>query len=149
MPEVQVDDIDRRLLEELVKDARLSVRALSRIIGMSASAVSERLERLQSRGIIRSYRAEIDHAALGLGLEAVVGVQLSQHRRVAEAMVTLSALPEVVQVDMVTGRWDLLLRLRLRDQHHLKHVLTEAVWELPYLRQSESMIVLETRADLT
>jgi Lrp/AsnC family leucine-responsive transcriptional regulator len=139
-----VDAVDRKLLQHLQGDARISVRGLARAIGMSPSAVGERLERLEERGVIRGYHVDVDAAALGLGLEVLIGVELSQHQSVVDTMQVLRTLPEVQRVELVTGRWDLVVRLRVRDQQHLKDVLTEDVWMIPNLRHSESMIVLES-----
>ena len=137
-----LDAVDLRLLEVLRDDARTSIRGLARAIGMSAGAVGERLERLEARGVIRGYRVDVDAAALGLGLEVLIGIELSQHRELLETMTSLRELPEVIDVDLVTGRWDLVVRLRLRDQAHLKEVLTKDIWALESLRHTESMIVL-------
>lgn len=139
-----LDPVDHSLLRELQADPRVSIRGLARAIGMSAGAVGERLERLESRGVVRGYRVDIDPAALGIGLEALIGIELAQHQSVLETMRTLQGLPEVAQVDLVTGRWDLVVRLRLRDPHHLKEVLTHGVWNITNVRHSESMIVLDS-----
>lgn len=142
-----LDAVDRRLLQALREDARISIRGLARVIGMSNGAVGERLERLESRGVIKGYRVDIDPAALGLGLEVLIGIELSQHEAAVETMETLRNVSEVVQVELVTGRWDLVVRLRLRDQGHLRDVLISSVWKIPSVRHSESMIVLESFVD--
>jgi Lrp/AsnC family leucine-responsive transcriptional regulator len=67
-----IDDIARKLLEELQKNARASYAELGRLVGLSPSATAERLRRLEDAGIIRGYRADIDPASLGLGLTALV-----------------------------------------------------------------------------
>ncbi len=67
-----IDDIARRLLEELQKNARASYAELGRRVGLSPSATAERLRRLEDAGIIRGYRADIDPASLGLGLMALI-----------------------------------------------------------------------------
>jgi Lrp/AsnC family leucine-responsive transcriptional regulator len=139
-----LDSVDRSLLRELQTDPRISIRGLARAIGMSAGAVGERLERLESRGVVRGYRVDIDPAALGIGLEALIGIELAQHQSVLETMHTLREVPEVSQVELVTGRWDLVVRLRLRDPQHLKDILTHDVWNIQNVRHSESMIVLES-----
>lgn len=139
-----VDAVDRRLLQHLQEDARISVRGLARAIGMSPTAVGERLERMERRGVIKGYRVDVEAAFLGLGMEVLIGVELSQHQGVLDTMEGLRSLPEVQRVELVTGRWDLVVRLRVRDQEHLKDVLTQDVWMLPNLRHSESMIVLES-----
>jgi DNA-binding Lrp family transcriptional regulator len=138
-----VDAVDRQLLDLLHADARMSIRALARQIGMSAGAISERLERLESRGVIRGYRVDVDPAALGLGMRVLVGIQVAQSRPIAETIADLLAVPEVTDVDMVAGRWDLSVRLQVRDQNHLRDVLLEKIWSIPDFRHSESMVVLE------
>jgi Lrp/AsnC family leucine-responsive transcriptional regulator len=139
-----LDSVDRSLLRELQANPRISIRGLARAIGMSAGAVGERLERLESRGVVRGYRVDIDPAALGIGLEVLIGIELAQHQSVLETMHTLREVPEVSQVELVTGRWDLVVRLQLRDPQHLKDILTHDVWNIQSVRHSESMIVLES-----
>jgi DNA-binding Lrp family transcriptional regulator len=138
-----LDDVDRRLLDLLHADARMSIRSLAREVGMSAGAISERLERLESRGVIRGYRVDVDPAALGLGMHVLVGLQVTQHRPLSETIAELLAVPEVTDVDMVAGRWDLSVRLQVRDQNHLRDVLLTKIWSIPDFRHSESMVVLE------
>ncbi len=142
-PSTSLDDVDRRLLRLLHADARSSIRALGREIGMSAGAVSERLERLEARGVIRGYRVEVDPAAFGYGMQVIIGIELAQRRPMSETISDLLRVPEVTQVDMVSGRWDLSVRLVLRDQEHLRDVLLDSIWSIPDFRRSESMIVLE------
>ena len=78
-----IDDVARKLLEELQKNARASYAELGRIVGLSPSATAERLRRLEEAGVIRGYRVEIDPASLGLGVTALIrmtadGVQYQQ-----------------------------------------------------------------------
>jgi DNA-binding Lrp family transcriptional regulator len=138
-----LDSVDRQLLDLLHADARLSIRSLARQVGMSAGAISERLERLEARGVIRGYRVDVDPAALGLGMRVLVGIQVAQHRPLAETIAELLDIPEVTEVDMVAGRWDLSVRLQVRDQAHLRDVLVAKIWSIPDFRHSESMVVLE------
>lgn len=144
---IPVDSVDRRLLRHLLDDPRVSIRGLARAVGMSAGAVGERLERLENRGVIRGYHADIDPAAVGLGLEVLICIQLAQHSEVLDTIEQLRQLSEVSQVDTVSGGWDVIVRVHVRDQHHLKELLTEGIWKVPNLRHSESMIVLENTTD--
>jgi DNA-binding Lrp family transcriptional regulator len=142
-PPSSLDPVDRQLLDLLHADARTSIRSLARQVGMSAGAIGERLERLEARGVIRGYRVDVDPAALGLGMQVLVGIQVAQHRPLAETIAELLAVPEVSEVDMVAGRWDLSVRLQVRDQTHLRDVLLNKIWSMPDFRHSESMVVLE------
>ena len=147
-PRPTLDDIDVELLRHLQADSRTSIRGLARNVGMSAGAIGERLERLEASGVIKGYRVDIDAAALGLGMETLIGVQLSQNDRVIETMERLIELPEVIAVELVTGSWDLIVRLRLRDPEHLRNVLTSDIWHIATIRHTESMLVLDSRSDL-
>jgi Lrp/AsnC family transcriptional regulator, leucine-responsive regulatory protein len=78
-----IDDVAKKLLEELQRNARASYAELGRLVGLSPSATAERLRRLEDAGVIRGYRADIDPASLGLGLTALIrmtadGVQYQQ-----------------------------------------------------------------------
>lgn len=139
-----VDVTDRKLLELLIKQPRLSNRGLARAIGMSPSAVGDRLDRLQARGIIRGFRADVDPVALGYALEVVVAIQLRQGKPVRDTVESLRVIPEVRSVQLVTGRWDLLLTLLVEDQLHLREILLGSVWAVADFQHSESMIILET-----
>ncbi|MGI5128292.1 Lrp/AsnC family transcriptional regulator [Pseudonocardia sp. CA-107938] len=139
-----VDATDRRILELLIEDPRASNRALARAVGMSPSAVGERLDRLQKRGVIRGFSADVDHAALGYALEVVVAIQLRQGKPVRETVEQLRAIREVRAVQLVTGRWDLLLTFMVRDQLHLREILLGDVWSVADFQHSESMIILQT-----
>lgn len=141
----RIDDVDRRLLELLGADPRASVRSLARAIGMSAGAVGERLERLQEREVIRGFTLDVDPAALGFGLEVLVAIELRQGNPVESTIDLLAGITEVQAIQLVTGRWDLVLTLLVRDQQHLREVLLGDVWSVADFQHSETMIILETR----
>lgn len=141
-----VDAVDRDILSELARDPRASTRAIARAVGMSAGAVRERLDRLERGGVILGYRLDIDPKALGLESEALLGLELTQHQSLLETMQTLSERSDVVAVDMVTGRWDLVVRVRVSGHRALKDALTE-IWSMPNVRHSESMVVLDSFRD--
>ncbi len=144
-----VDATDRKLLELLLDNPRLSNRALARAIQMSPSSAGERLDRLQKSGVIRGFRAEVDPAALGYGLEVVVAIQLRQGKPVLDTVDSLRGIPEVCPVQLVTGRWYLLLTFLVRDQLHLREILLGDVWSVADFQHSESMIILQTWTSAT
>jgi len=120
--EGQIDDVDRRLLGELQEDARLSLAELGRRIGLSAPAVAERLQRLQSEGVILGYHARIDPHALGLSISAVIRVrplprQLQDVARIAQES------PEVVDCRRITGEDCYVMTAHLRSVEHLEEVI--------------------------
>jgi len=137
-----VDGVDRRIITLLSDDPRMSVRALARAIGMSPGAIGERFERLRTTGVIRGIILDVDPAALGFGLEVMVAIELRQGSPVEETIDLLNSLPEVRSIQLVTGRWDLILTMLVRNQHHLRKLLVGEVWNVADFQHSETMIIL-------
>jgi Lrp/AsnC family leucine-responsive transcriptional regulator len=119
---LELDETNLRLLAELQDDARLSLAELGRRVGLSSPAVAERLQRLESTGVIRGYHAELDPRALGLSLSAVIrvrpaGRQLHQVGEVAKAT------PEVVDCRRITGEDCYVMTAHVRSVEHLEEVI--------------------------
>jgi len=139
-----VDAVDRRLIALLSDDPRMSIRALARAIEMSPGAVGERFERLRTGGVIRGIALDVDPAALGFGLEVMVAIELRQGSPVEDTIALLNSLHEVRSIQLVTGRWDLILTMLVHDQHHLRTVLLGRVWSVADFQHSETMIILQS-----
>lgn len=139
----RIDDVDRRILAELATDARLSYRELARRIGVAPGTVAERIDRLEDSKAITGYRAQIDPSALGYRTRAIIGLQVAQGPPVEDTMGLLAEVTGVQWVAMVTGQWDLIIELLVRDQVHLREVLIQTVWSLPVFRHSETLVVLD------
>ena len=140
-----LDETDRQILLLLAGNARQSVREIARRIQMSPGAVADRVARLEERGIIRGYHTRIDPAALGYGLEAVVALQTEQGPSMEATLDRLMTIPEIEAAQVVTGPWDLIVRVRVRDHQHLRSVVFDKIWPIPGFRHSETMISYETR----
>lgn len=140
---VALDDTDLAILELLVNDARASQRRIARDVGMSPPAVAERIARLERAGLIRGYRAEIDRARLGFPLVVYVSVvAVNTLKQPYEVLDALRELPEVEDVAIVAGPMDLMLRLRVRDQEHLRRCLFDKIWKLPGVNRTETFMSL-------
>ena len=117
-----LDEINLRILGELQTEGRLGMAELGRRIGLSAPAVAERVQRLERAGAIRGYHAELDPAALGYPISAIVRIRPApgQLQRIPEiARVT----PEVAECHRITGEDCYLLRLHLRSIDELEETL--------------------------
>ena len=117
-----LDDTDLALLGEVQSDARLSLAELGRRVGLSAPAVAERLQRLERDGAIRGYRAELDPAALGYGLSAVIRVRPAPRQLHKVADVARGAV-EVVECHRITGEDCYLIKAHIRSMAHLEELL--------------------------
>jgi Lrp/AsnC family leucine-responsive transcriptional regulator len=140
-----LDAIDAKIVGMLADDARLSTRAMARAVGMSPTGVSERLERLHKRGILLGYHAEIDPAALGWDVEAIIGLTTHQGEILKALVDQLMTFPEVVNVYIVTGRWDVLLSVRARNHRALQDFVVGVLPEVPGFMRSETMVCWEAR----
>jgi DNA-binding Lrp family transcriptional regulator len=139
-----LDELDTRLLGLLEGDPRASLRALARAAGVAPGTVAERLERLRSRGVIRGVRLEIDPAALGLSLAVILGVRVAQGGALSTTAQAMLRIPWVREVHVVTGSWDLIVFLAVRDQRHLLQVLEQQVWKVPGFERADSLVVLDS-----
>lgn len=117
-----LDATNRRILAELQADARLSIAELGRRVGLSPPAVSERVQRLEADGVIVGYRAEVDPAAAGFGLGAIVRIRPAS-RQLAKVAELARDTPEVIECHRITGDDCFLMRLVLRDVPHLEEVI--------------------------
>ena len=123
MPSNQnLDATDKRLLQELQADARVSVAELGRRVGMSAPAVADRIRRLEEDGVIRGYHADVDPRAFGYDLGAVIRVR-PHARQIPKVAQIARDTPEVVECQRITGDDCFLMGLHVRDVGHLEEVL--------------------------
>ena len=117
-----LDDVNLRILGELQTDGRVGMAELGRRVGLSAPAVSERVQRLERSGVITGYRAELQPGALGYPISAVVRIRPSpgQLQRIPEIA---RETQEVAECHRITGEDCYLLRLHLRSIDELEEIL--------------------------
>ena len=119
-----IDPINRRILDELQRDARLSLAELGRRLHISPPTVAERLSRLEAAGVIRGYHADVDPAAAGYTLSAVIRVRPAP-RQLSKVADLVRAMPEVVECHRITGDDCFLLKAHVRDVTHLEEVIDQ------------------------
>jgi DNA-binding Lrp family transcriptional regulator len=144
------DRIDHGLLHALQADGRATVKELAATVGLSTSATHERVRRLLDAGVITGFHAALDPAAIGIGLQALIQVQLRQHSR--ETVDTFRAhalsLPETLTVTHVTGIVDFLVHVGVRDSEHLRDLALDAFTTREEVARLETAIVYEHVASL-
>jgi Lrp/AsnC family transcriptional regulator, leucine-responsive regulatory protein len=117
-----LDPTNCLLIDELQRDARLSLAELGRRVGLSSPAVAERLARLEQTGVITGYHAVVDPSTLGLALSAIIRVRPSPGQ-IANVAELAKDTPEVVECHRVTGEDCYVMRAHLRDVLHLEEVI--------------------------
>lgn len=141
-PQVALDVIDLRLLLLLSKDARLSQRSLARELGMSAPAIADRVARLERQGVIAGYGVRLNWGALGYDSPVYITITAVQGYQQGTIMEKLAELPEVDEVLLVTGAFDMLVRLRVRDVRHLRDLLLNRIWQIEGIQRTETSITI-------
>jgi DNA-binding Lrp family transcriptional regulator len=122
----QIDQLDGRLIEALRADPRVGLLEIARRVGVARGTVQARLAKLEARGVITGYGPELEPAAMGYPITAFVFVELNQGR-LDEATAAARAVPEVLEVDAITGAQDLLCRIVARDTEHLQEIVNGLV----------------------
>ena len=146
MPSAAWDRTDRRILATLQREGRLPNAELAERVNLSPSACLRRLQRLEQSGAISGYAARIDPAAVGLGLQAFVRVQLEKHgsagvARFAEAVRSWN---EVVACYALTGDMDYLLHVVVADLEHYSRFLMDKLLNAAGVADLNSSFVLQT-----
>jgi Lrp/AsnC family leucine-responsive transcriptional regulator len=146
MPKPTLDSFDRRILETLQADGRLPNVELADKIGLSATPCLRRVRAMETSGIIRGYKAELDRAGIGLGLTVMVGVKIDGHRDENASAVqdAFRAMPEVVACHIVSGESDFLLETVFPDIARYERFLFGKLLALPMVKDIRSNIVLRT-----
>lgn len=132
-----LDAYDTRILAELQADARLSWAELSRRVHLSQPAVTERVRKLESAGVISGYRATVNLAALGYGIRALVRVGRTDYLRMVQL---IGQMPEVVNAWNITGEDSWALEIAVADVAHLDAVVSQ----MCLLAETSTSIILKT-----
>jgi Lrp/AsnC family transcriptional regulator, leucine-responsive regulatory protein len=140
--QVQLDDVDLAILRELGRDSRQSQRAIARQINMSAPAVAERIARLERSGVIRQYSISIDWDRLGYDVVVYMPITLESGADIEPTLAAFREIPELEELTVVAGRYDLIARFRLSDQRSLRELLLDRVWQIPNVARIETMLGL-------
>jgi len=141
-----IDSIDLAILAALQTNGRITNAELARHVQLAPSSTLERVRRLEERGYIRGYRAVLDPAALGFDVRAVVLINLAGHQAgpIERFEAQVRDLPEVTLCLHVTGRYDYLLHVVVRDMEHLRQLITRDLAAIAGVQKQETFLVLAT-----
>lgn len=142
-----LDRIDRGIIASLQNSARTSNKDLAESLGIAQSTCLERLRRLLTRGVIRGFHAEVDPAALGRHVQAMIGVRLSVHDRelIDRFRDHALALPETLAFYHVAGADDYLVHVSTRDTDHLRDLVVTGFTTRPEVAHVETRLIFEYR----
>lgn len=142
-----LDRTDIGILRLLQNNARLSVKEIAAGIGLAPSSTHERIRRLRESGVLLGTHTEVDPKALGVGLEALFMIELSKHKRgaVDAFMDDLVDVPEVRSAWLVSGRYDVVVHVVVRDTRHLKDLALDRLTNRPGVTRIETSLIFDAR----
>lgn len=143
MPKIQIDDLDRKILGLLVKDARMPFLEIARECGISGAAIHQRVKRLENGGIITGSRLLVKPEALGIKVCAFIQISISESSKYPVVIEALRKIPEVVECHFVTGRYALLVKVYCLNNEHLMELIVNTMQNIPHIQGTETMIALQ------
>lgn len=139
----RIDEVDCHILQELQRNARVSSAEMARNLGMAASAVGERVRKLEKGGLIKAYEARLDRKRLGRALTAFTFVHTEEAVGVLDTGERLAAIEGVMEVHYCAGRDSYLMKVSAPDTEALA-VLIKEVGRIETVKDTQTTVVLST-----
>ncbi|GGO56173.1 AsnC family transcriptional regulator [Streptomyces daqingensis] len=139
-----MDAVDRQLIQALRENGRASYAELGRLVGLSGPSVTDRINRLESAGVITGYRATVDARSLGLGVTALIGIQLSDATDHEDVAGRLRSLTEVEDCWFIAGDDSFMLKVRASDVDALE-TLIQRLSGTKGVSRTRTTVVLSTK----
>jgi Lrp/AsnC family transcriptional regulator, leucine-responsive regulatory protein len=141
-----MDKIDRKIIAQLQQNARASLQEIGQAAGLSPSPCWTRIKRMEDEGVIEGYTVRLNPQALGLNDTVLLMVTLNSHsdNTLEKFGEQLATIPEVVEAHLVSGTYDYLLRVMVKDTRDYERLLREKLYKIKGIQHSQSMFVLRT-----
>ncbi len=146
---IKLDATDRKILEILQRNAKITNAQLSQEIGLSPAPTLERVKKLENSGVIQSYHAKLDSNKIGLGVSTFVMVSLKGHNKdnIETFVSRIESIPEIVECHHVTGSGDFILKIVAEDISTYQMLMLETVSNIDIVDNMQSMVILSTFKD--
>lgn len=141
----EFDEVDMKLLRELSEDGSVSIPILAKKMGASSSVLYSRIKRMRERGLIVRFTVDVDESLLGAGVRATVGINRDPKAR-TQLHRAILAIPEVVDMTEVTGRFDMLVTLRAPSLEELHGIVTGKIGNIAGVQNTETFVELQKRS---
>lgn len=144
-PSAELDRIDRRILQALQDDGRISNLKLAEAVALSPTAVLARVQRLTREGYVLGYEARLNPQLLGAGMLVFVEVLLDRTTPNVfdQFKAAVQVHPEIMECHMVAGGFDYLLKTRVADMNAYRDFAGTVLWQLPGVRETRTYAVME------
>ena len=142
-----MDDVDKRIVNYLMEDARKPILEIARNIGVSGAAIHQRLRKLESSGLLSGSKFIINPKALGYTTVAYIGIYLDNARSNSKVVKALKEIKEVLECHYTTGNWSILIKVLCRDNEHLILTLNTKIQQIQGVARTETFISLQQQVD--
>ena len=140
----KIDDIDRKILSELMADGAISIPKLSKNINANSSVVYSRIKRLLKRKLIERYTIQVNEKELGYGVKSVTGINMNSKLR-DNVIDELFKIDGVSEISEVTGRFDIMVTMHTKDLNEMHQTVSEKIGKIDGIIGSESFIEMKRR----
>ena len=140
--------IDRRLLMLMQQNSRISYQDLGTEVGLSTSAVNERVRKLFNEKIMTGCHARVDPRLVGLEIGAFLSVAIDTPGHEAEFLKRINMIPEIQECHHITGEFSFLLKAHLRNTDHLERLLTDGIKSVKGVTKTHTVIILSSPKDV-
>jgi DNA-binding Lrp family transcriptional regulator len=146
---IKLDSIDKKIIELLQANSNITNAQLAQEIGLSPAPTLERVKKLETQGVIKSYHAVVDMASIGLGVCTFVTVSLKGHNKenIEKFTKSISKIPEVVECHHVTGQADFILKVVASDIPAYQNLMLEKMTNIEGVDNMHSTVILSTFKD--
>lgn len=149
MAEIKLDEYDYQLLQALKQDARKTIAELSSMLGIPRATVHERISRMKKAGVIRRFTIEEEYAKIGLPTLSFVFVEYDRQSRIDQHEVArnIAKISGVLGVYIVSGEWDLLVKVRGKNIEDIGNIILERIRTTPGVFKTYTMACFEVAKD--
>lgn len=144
----KIDEIDAHILRLVQTQGRIKRNKVAEAVGLSVPAASERMRKLEERGVVTGYHATVDARRLGFDVAAFIRVSSAGSEHYDEFIETVTAMEAVQELHSITGEGSHILKVRVRNTSALERLLAE-VQRIPGVRGTQTSIVLSTQKEST
>jgi DNA-binding Lrp family transcriptional regulator len=139
---MKLDELDRSIILALQENGRMALSEIARRSGVAPATVHERLAKLRRSGVVQGFSVRLDPRALGYTVTALIHLRTELADRVERTVGDLRAIPEVEEVHVVSGEYDLVVKIRARDTSHLQELLVTRVHRVAGFIRSATEVCL-------
>ncbi|MCH5331374.1 MAG: Lrp/AsnC family transcriptional regulator [Alistipes sp.] len=142
MSKIALDATDRKILRFLIKNARMPFLEIARECGISGAAIHQRVKKLEEDGVIQGSTMVVDHKKLGFDVCAYVSINISDLQSQWPAVEHLKRIPEIVECNIITGTYNIMVKLYCRDNDHLMKTIFNNILSIPGISTTTTSISL-------